>query len=358
MIEVNIDKNKAICVKKLSEAEILHRNSSGNQTHIGLFEKSVSLDHISLPSLLFFKNKFYDCLSIIDPIATPEGTLRSPKMRQGRNDEELFFENKKYESTYSKINELIKEDDDLLKKQKDFFVMYGTLTNGRLFFILFSSYEYPRSIRDFGVEEIFEKKRTKAFPKMAIYLKLHNAANKVLKKFEEDESIVESIELVKSNTHKRFFTKKEYALIHKIGREGEELVNLFLRNKLKERKIKEYYWLSNDHPSADHDFEITDLNNIKKYIEVKTTKNHFSQPFYWSKNEMNLFLKHPNNYIFKRVSHIFDKKSTTLNTAQDMQSFGKKINIEGVVFKDGVQIYPSKVEINWSKNIDIIKHSK
>lgn len=73
----------------------------------------------------------------------------------------------------------------------------------------------------------------------------------------------------------------------------------YLKNK---KEIKDYFWLSNKNPSADHDFEVTDLNEKVKYIEVKSTKSSFETPFYWSSNEMNLFLNKPNDYLIKRIS--------------------------------------------------------
>ena len=68
MLKLKVDKSKWICQKKLSDAEILSRRKPGtNQTHIGLYEGSVTLESVSIPSLLMYSNRSYDTIQSRSP---------------------------------------------------------------------------------------------------------------------------------------------------------------------------------------------------------------------------------------------------------------------------------------------------
>jgi len=361
MLEIKIDKSKMICRKKLSKAEVLHRRPIGtNQTHIGLFKSTVTLDRISMPSLLIYLNNSYDTLTIIDPITNPNGSLRSPKIRQGNNEEELIYDKKKYESTYGKINEIVKHDDDTNSNQnKDFYIIWGTLTNGRLFLILYNNESSNLKIllNHLPQDEIFSI-RTKGYPNTLIHNKLYMISEEMLKSYDLEESVTESIELIKSNAvTPRFFPKQDQANFQKIGKFGESLIDQYLNDKKNRGMIKDYYWLSQVNPTADHDFEVTDLKGQIKMIEVKSTINNFKQPFFWSKNERKLFVKEPKNYIIKRVSNVFDIENVSLNTGENMFSLYEKLNIDGIIF-EGSTVYPNKIDIKWNDSILLKEFSK
>ena len=121
--------------------------------------------------------------------------------------------------------------------------------------------------------------------------------------------------------------------------------------------IKDYYWLSQVNPTADHDFEVTDLKGQIKMIEVKSTINNFKQPFFWSKNERKLFVKEPKNYIIMRVSNVFDIENVSLNTGKNMFSLYEKLNIDGIIF-EGSTVFPNKIDIKWNDSILLKEFSK
>ena len=358
MLELKIDKSKMICRKLLSNAEILSRRPIGtNQTHIGLYVNSVTLDRISMPSLLIYSNNSYDTLTLMDPITNPDGSLRSPKTRQGKDEDELFFEGNKYESTYGKINEIIRNEDNNSKRTKDFFIIWGTLKNGRLFFILYNGENSNSRIlqKHLPSDEIFSR-MSKGYPNTDLHSKLHIISEKILKSYDLEESVNESIELIKRDIPtSRFFTKEEAAIAQKVGKLGESLIEKYLIDKKQKNQIEDYYWLSKVNPGADHDFEVTDLNGQIKMIEVKSTLSDFKKPFFWSKNERRLFVNNPKNYLIKRVSNVFDINNVCLNTAENMLTLKDKLNIEGIVF-DGATVYPNKVDINWNDTISLKKY--
>lgn len=363
MIDLRVDKTKMICRKLISNAEILHRrNVNTNQTHIGLLQGSVRLEHTSIPSLLIYNNNSYDTLTIIDPIENPDGTIRSPKTRQGRTDNELIFNGVKYESTYQKINDLVKEQDDLSETQKKFFIIYGTLENRRLFFILYDDVAIPNIMYsllasgNLTQNELFGL-RSKGFPNSVLHEKYIDLCKEILLNYENEESVNESFELIKSNNSStRYFTDDESRIIRKIGLKGEQLINNLLQNKKNKKEILDFYWLSKDFPSADHDFEITCLDKSVKMVEVKSTINEFENDFYWSKNERRLFLNNPNNYIFKRVSKVFQPEAVNVRSSNNLQQLRDSIQIPGVLFEGHAKIKPVLSPIEWGDKIFLKKY--
>ena len=74
-------------IKRLSLADL--GLGDGNQTHIGLLKDSfVGWDEPNiLPALVYYLGDGYPCRAFTDPIRNPDGTLRSPKLRRGKDDE-------------------------------------------------------------------------------------------------------------------------------------------------------------------------------------------------------------------------------------------------------------------------------
>jgi hypothetical protein len=231
----------------------------------------------------------------------------------------------------------------------------NSCNNNKDFFILYNN--------DLSSSEILSKHldsneinslRLKAYPRQSLYKKLYNISRDLLKSYDQEESIKQSIySITNSLPSSRFIAKEDASLIQKIGKTGESLVNKYLENKKNKKEIKDYFWLSNKNPSADHDFEVTDLNDKVKYIEVKSTKSSFETPFYWSSNEMNLFLNKPNDYLIKRISHVFDEDNVILNMGQNMHSLHKKLKIEGITFNRISSVTPNKVDIKWTNSISL-----
>ena len=94
--------------------------------------------------------------------------------------------------------------------------------------------------------------------------------------------------------------------------------------KLRGRPTEYDLTCAKDFPSAEHDFEITCLDKSVKMVEVKSTINEFENDFYWSKNERRLFLNNPNNYIFKRVSKVFQPEAVNVRSSNNLQQLRTK----------------------------------
>ena len=104
MIKLKIDTSKRICMKMLRDSEI-DRSTRSNETHIGLFKDSVDLQkEYKMPSLLVNQTISLDTLSVIKPIVNKtDGSLRSPAIKTGGRENELFYNGISFESTVPKI---------------------------------------------------------------------------------------------------------------------------------------------------------------------------------------------------------------------------------------------------------------
>jgi hypothetical protein len=106
-------------------------------------------------------------------------------------------------------------------------------------------------------------------------------------------------------------SKKDYAKSQRVnaetGKLGELIVFEHEKKLLSNYKIdKHVEWVSVEDDNLGYDilsYDLKDGKVLKKYIEVKTTKNGKYEPFYISKNEMDKF-KSNDNFVIYRVYDI------------------------------------------------------
>jgi hypothetical protein len=74
-------------VKILTAADL--GRAAGNQTHIGLLKDTFEGwdEPHAFDARVFYVGQAYPCRAFTDPIANPDGTVRSPKLRRGMDDE-------------------------------------------------------------------------------------------------------------------------------------------------------------------------------------------------------------------------------------------------------------------------------
>jgi Domain of unknown function (DUF3883) len=94
----------------------------------------------------------------------------------------------------------------------------------------------------------------------------------------------------------------------KLGREGEELVLHFERERLKQRDrpdlAKKIRWISEeDGDGAGYDILSFDEKGKKRFLEVKTTVGADTTPFYITRNELSLSSERPEAF---RLCRVFD----------------------------------------------------
>jgi hypothetical protein len=94
----------------------------------------------------------------------------------------------------------------------------------------------------------------------------------------------------------------------KLGREGEELVFRFERERLKQRDrpdlAKRIRWISEeDGDGAGYDILSFDEKGKEQFLEVKTTVGADTTPFYITRNELSLSSERPEAF---RLCRVFD----------------------------------------------------
>ena len=94
----------------------------------------------------------------------------------------------------------------------------------------------------------------------------------------------------------------------KLGREGEELVFHFERERLKQRDrldlAKKIRWISEeDGDGAGYDILSFDEKGKERFLEVKTTVGSDTTPFYITRNELSLSSERPEAF---RLCRVFD----------------------------------------------------
>lgn len=134
MDKIKPHKNAVIGMKKLSQAD-LGNSQTSHQTHIGLFENTLScIDDLHLIDFCYFvtENETKKLLCLLDYIENPDGTFRSPKIRKGAN-EELTFEGQELNSVVREIRKV----EGKTGGDKDWYLLWFATNNQHLVFVLF-----------------------------------------------------------------------------------------------------------------------------------------------------------------------------------------------------------------------------
>jgi len=349
-----VDISQPISIKRLSDADI-GRSTSSNQTHIGLFEDTVPLEHIGVPSLFIFCDSSADTITIIDPI-DDGGSGRSPKMRSGRDEDDFLHEGIKYNSTYKTILDTIDRFDRT--SERSFYLLWATMTNGRLVFVLYTGNDSLQ--KKYNLElPVNRKKYLIQTVEFSVQYEILN--NIIADLYDSDEKLEEISKIEAGEPTNSYFTEKESDFIKEIGDTGESLINEYLKDLKKNGEILDFYWLSKDYPGADHDFEITELDETVSFIEVKSTVGKFKKNLYWSRNERNLFIANHERYKIFRVSELvikdYFKKGETkvyLTISDNMSEVKKCLDsiMKGLSFDKSI-VSPSKIDIHWKNKTRI-----
>jgi hypothetical protein len=134
MDSIQPHKNAVIGLKKLSRAD-LGLSEESNQTHIGLFENTFScIEDLHLIDFCYLvtEKEQKKLLCLLDYIENPDGTFRSPKIRQGTN-EELIFHGEEVNSVVREIRKIAIETD----VNNDWYLLWFASDNGFLIFFMF-----------------------------------------------------------------------------------------------------------------------------------------------------------------------------------------------------------------------------
>jgi hypothetical protein len=134
MDSIRPHRNAVIGIKKLSEAD-LGLSEKSNQTHIGLFENTLTcIDDLHLIDFCYLvtEKETKKLLCLLDYIENPDGTFRSPKIRKGANDE-LIYNEKLMNSVVREIRKIVSEE----ANRKNWYLLWFASDNQHLVFVLF-----------------------------------------------------------------------------------------------------------------------------------------------------------------------------------------------------------------------------
>lgn len=301
-----VHKESVIGIKKLSEAD-LGTSSTSNQTHIGLFDGTLSFlteEHQTISSQLIYQNRVFDLLSLLDYIKNPDGTYRSPKIRKG-NESELIVGELRVNSVVREIRDIIQ-----ISPNVDWYLLWLGLDTNELVFLLFQKgssdfYEISNIVGNIGVRKQIDN-TSNEFRPLVTYL--NNKIESVnIEYYEELEIASQTGEEIVS---KRIIPRvrdieKANKLFKDTGLKGEELLYRYFELQKSNSEIKNFKWINQSKETGmPYDFEITNLDNSIVFSDAKSTSYKFELPMILSSGELNFINENKDKYLIHRLYSI------------------------------------------------------
>jgi Domain of unknown function (DUF3883) len=334
--------------KKLSDADL--GTGTSHMTHIGLFGDTfefVTDVHETASAKLIYQNTSIELVCLLDFIENPDGSFRSPKIREGKKDE-LNIDGQFINSVVREIRSIVKYSDP---NSKWYLIWFG-LNNKELVFYLIKE-----DSKDFAVIQniipLFKEKCERRggrienidpiFNSVLKYLeiKIENSSTEFLQNL---EIIAQTDEIPLKIIKPRFFdierAKKAYA---ETGKKGEELIDIYLEKLKTGKQIANYSWVNKSRESGfPYDFEINPISGSVVYTDVKTTSYTFEQDMIFSKSELFFINQSPNYHIYR----VFDLKEEkpSLRICEDLNTLSK--NLVGNIVTFEKEILPNQAKLN------------
>ena len=320
---------KKIGYKKLSAAD-LGTSPTSHQTHIGLAESVLTFlsdrDIVSEDSIFIYEDKFEYIDAYFDRIENPDGTYRSPKIRIG---------DRGCVSIVSTIRGIVQSFDS----NTLWYLVWFGLKNSKIVFFLFNnnSTDYSQFIK-LGLN--LNIKGTKSldgsniiYSQLMDYIeeKINSNGEEILK---ELEIITQTDNITPNKKFRAYDIEKANETNKKIGRAGEEFVNLYFEKLVKSGQLLSYTWYNQEQESGfPYDFSIQDSRNNITYLDVKTTGYDFEQKMIFSSQEIEYIATTQNPYFIYRVY-----KSNTdkyfLRICDDCKGLSISINQHTKIYSD------------------------
>jgi len=335
----NLHRDAIIGYKKLSEADL--GISTGNQTHIGLFENTfefISSYHQLSTSQLIYNNSIIETETFLDYIQRPDGSFRSPKIRSSDIGSQ---------STVRTIREIT-----LANQNDNWYLMWFGLENEDLIFLLIeensSDYHYFFNLLG-NLNRGYVQQNHPCFSSIIQFL--NNKVNNLnFNYFQELELFAQTNELdiINKRNPKPYDILKAQALFQEIGKKGEELVNQHLSRKQSIGEIRNFQWMNkNTESGLPFDFEITDNYNNIIYSDAKSTSYKFEQKMIFSSQELK-FIHQNRNYMVHRVFNLNNTPELAIcenianitdNFLNNYQHFNNNLK------QDGISVNSMKVSV-------------
>lgn len=315
-----LNEENKIGYKELTNADLGRSDSSG-QTHIGLFQDTLTFlpDSIEKPNAMVIYNDSLEYLTAyFDRIETPKKTYRSPKIRTGGVNAV---------SVVSFIRDKAREFDDETK----WYLFWFGLKSTQLVFFLFNnnSVEF-KSITEIGVNLKKDKAKGRlkssdaTFIPVIKYLEqiVNNSGQEIIQELEVAVQTNEIVSHKYKSAYNPYDIKKAKDMFKKTGRDGEELIDNYFANLLSLGRIKYYEWKNKETESyLPYDFFVQTIDDEVFYLDVKTTQYSFEQKMVFSSQEIKFANGCENKYYIYRVYCNNDKKYLKIcNNAKELFS--------------------------------------
>jgi len=289
---------KKIGYKSLTDSDLGRSNS--HQTHIGLFDDILTFlpNSIEISDAMVIYNDSIELLTAnFDRIERANGQFNSPKIKTGGRN------------TVSVVSFIRDKAREFSVDTQWFLFWFGLESNQPVFFIFNDKSNAFTNISDLGVKlskgikDRLEPDND-AFDELLNYLE--TIVNKSGKTFAEELEVAAQINERTSkkykNPYREYDIDRAQKIFHRIGREGEELVNKYFAEQLKLGVIQHYDWINKDKESGlPYDFRVEQLDGDLIYLDVKTTNYSFEQKMIFSNREIEFADSCSNKYHIYRV---------------------------------------------------------
>ena len=298
----NLHRNAVIGYKKLSAADL--GISRGHTSHIGLYEDTLSfIDGYyqnMVSAQLIYDNHIQEVISYLEPITNEDGSIRSPRIRIG---DENQLSSLQLNSVAREIRKITASDIAI-----DWYVLWFGLESEELVFLLLkeNSSDYKQITSLIGnLNKGMITQGSLKFNRVITFLntKINNLN---FTYFEELEllSQVNDGTLTARKKPRRYDIEKAQKIFQEIGRKGEEIVNEHLNRLVYSREIKSFQWMNQNNESGlPFDFEIQKNDGNLFYSDSKATSYRFEQKMIFSSQELQ-FINQNRNYMIHRVFNI------------------------------------------------------
>ncbi len=293
-----IHKEGKIAYKRLSDADI-KRSELSHQTHIGLSNDSLTFmadDKTEYYAMLIFK-EYCDILSCeIAKIQRADGRKDAPKISMGRKNDNVV----------NRIRSYAKQS-----ANKDFYLLWFGLDSLTPVFFLIEegSYDYVFLNNYCNFSGLKDKKivilerNSIVFTTVLNYIqsRIENVAQKLQKDLEL------SVETESDDPKfKDADVKKARKYIFELGKQGESLIDEYLKRRQFEKLVLDYEWMNKSgEQGKPYDFYIKYSNGLEQWVDVKTTEHEFGQAVVVSKNEIKFITeKEAPKYAIFRVYYL------------------------------------------------------
>ncbi len=276
--------------KKLTNADKgLSKNSK--QSHIGLYEGVLDfLDNRDVvKSAMLIYGTYCDILDCsFDRIKASEGSYRSPKIRVGSNVNN---------SVVSKIRQFV-----ATAPGDDWYLAWTGLDSKEIVFWLIKSNtaDYQTAHKFFPKDRFILDQSSPNYDaaKNFILNKINFVSYQVQKDIELKSQIGDIKHIYKSKD-----LEKAKDVFKQIGRDGEELVNIYLEKEKRSKRISSFEWVNR---SAETGLPYDFIINDSLYVDVKSTRFEFDQYLFYSNQEID-FATTKNNLSYS-VFRVYDMK--------------------------------------------------